>query len=179
MVCSPPAGLPISTIMVVRQFVKFIALNLCVLKRQLLTVFVLVGFVLPSTLAYGQSSLSLQGRIVQPDGTALEDSAVEFRTQILSPNANECILYDESQTVDMTDSGGLFSLTLNSSASTRNDAHAWTFSDVLSNRTAFAVNATECASGTGTVTYTPTVGDERKVVIHFKSSSMSSWDTMP
>lgn len=67
-------------------------------------------FVLPS-LALAQS-LTTHGKLVDSGGNPLNGSATIFRVQILSPNANRCVLYDESQTVDLSQTNGLFSINL-------------------------------------------------------------------
>ncbi len=123
-------------------------------------------------------SLTLQGRIADANGTPFKSTAMQFRVQVLSPD-HQCILYDETQTKNLANSQGLFSVSLNDGTGTRNDTNTWTFAQTLANRSSFPVASTNCASGSGTVTYTPGASDERKVLIYFKDSAMATWDQMP
>jgi len=83
-------------------------------------VFTLLSLILlaPTGMAAG-TGLTYHGRIVKPDGNALESSAVQFTIQIRSPGAEACLLYQESQTIDMQDSGGAFSLEIGTNPATR------------------------------------------------------------
>ena len=66
-------------------------------------------------------SFAYQGQIIKPDGHALEASSVDFIIEIVSPGAEECILFEESHTINMTNSNGLFSLEIGSGARTGTD----------------------------------------------------------
>lgn len=124
-------------------------------------------------------TLSLQGKILKPDGTALEASAVDFRVKILTP-AEGCILYEEAQLAkNMTGSKGLFSIALNDGSGTRVDGNLWTLMGALSNKGTFSIDHTQCLTGSGTVSFTPTPGAERQVILYFKESTEPTWEAMP
>ncbi len=116
---------------------------------------------------------------MKPDGSPFT-GVTQFRVKILTP-VEQCVLYDETQTKDLTGSEGLFTLSLNDGAPTnvRNDSNTWSFQQVLSNKSSFAVASSLCQSGSGTVTYSPAAADERKVLVQFKDSTMTTWDSMP
>ena len=51
-----------------------------------------------------------QGQIVKPDGMALESNSVIFTLEVISPGAEQCVLYRERHTLNMTGSNGVFAL---------------------------------------------------------------------
>ena len=58
------------------------------------------------------AGLVYQGMITKVDGTPLVAPSVTFRMQITSPGAESCVLYDEYHSVDMSNSQGVFNLTV-------------------------------------------------------------------
>ena len=55
-------------------------------------------------------AITLQGTILTPSGLPLETASVGFTVEIRSPGAENCLLYRETHTLNMTNSGGAFSL---------------------------------------------------------------------
>ena len=127
----------------------------------------------------GGPSLSLQGRVLAPDSKPLEAASVDFRVRILSGDAQACALYVETQTKSLTSSGGLFTISLNDGGGSRSDGNAWSFADVFSNKKSFTVAATACASGSGSVIYSPTAYAERNVEVSFRPLGAASWEKLP
>ena len=137
---------------------------------------------LGSVAAFAGQSLTIQGRLTNSFGQPIIGTAVQFRVQILTPNSNRCILYDETQTLDLSQTSGLFSINLNDNTGTRTPTSPTTFTleQAVSNRLSLPVSSSYCATGSGTVVYSPTFDANRKVVIQFKDpSSMSSFETIP
>ena len=148
-------------------------------KPSILFIFLFTAVLLAPLPALAQS-LTIQGKVLDGSNNPITGNATQFRVQILAPDASRCVLYDETRTVDMTTSGGLFSLNLNDSTGTINLPSTYSLDDAISNRAGFAVNSTYCASGSGTVTYTPGPNDNRKVVIQFRDpGTMTGWETIP
>jgi|GEM_PF-5785821 len=129
--------------------------------------------------AIAGASITFQGRLLDSAGVPVERTGVQFRVRILAPNANLCTLYDETHTINMTGSKGLFSVSLNDGAGTVNLPTTYTLEQALSNKSSFTVDASYCGSGAGAVVYTPAADDERKVIIYFLYAGMSDWDAMP
>jgi hypothetical protein len=127
------------------------------------------------------SSITVQGRLLNSSGAAVNGTATEFRIQILSPDGNRCVLYDETQVLDLSQSGGLFSANLNSGAGVANAPTTYSLDAALSNRASFNVSSSYCApTTTGTVTYTPNPDDNRKIIIQFKDpATMGTFETIP
>lgn len=124
----------------------------------------------------GNAGISYQGRILKPDGTPLENSNVQFRMQVRSPGAENCLLYEEMQTVNMLGSSGAFTITLNDGTGTRLDTPTYQVDRAFANRGTMTLDTTRCSSGS---TYVPNVADGRKLIVYFKDSTMSAFEPFP
>ncbi len=133
-------------------------------KLFLAILFLILGL---SLQAQGQTSpqgISLQGRIVDASNNPLEDASVTFTVQIYSPGAEQCELYRESHTLNMSGSGGVFSLPVGSG--TRAGAgfeNTSTLAQVFNNASA-TINSLTCSVGTS---YAPSSGAKRKIKMTF------------
>lgn len=124
----------------------------------------------------GNPGISYQGRILKPDGTALESSAVQFRMQIRSPGAENCLLFEETQTLNMSSSLGVFSITLNDGSGTRTDTPTYQIDRTFANRGTMTLDSSRCAVGTS---YSPGDADGRKFIVYFKDETMSQYEPLP
>nr|BFD60428.1 hypothetical protein CKG001_25350 [Bdellovibrio sp. CKG001] len=116
--------------------------------------------------------LTVQGKIIQPDGLPLEDSNVSFNIKVLSPGAESCVLFEENRVVNMTNSKGIINFTIGASepgTTVVNTGPLLAIHQVLKN-SAPITGLTTCASGN---TYTPQPGDSRKVRVSFTVGSES------
>lgn len=120
-------------------------------------------YLLISPMALAGAGVSLQGQLLKPDSFPVNASAVIFKVQLRSPGASNCLLYEETQTIDMSHSSGYFTLTLNGSGSTRTDAGLYSFERILQNRGTFNLPSA--------CTYVAGLTDERKVVLSFNDGS--------
>ncbi len=123
-------------------------------------------------------TVTIQGRILQANGTPEESAAVDFRVQVLTPDNNLCVLYDESRVVDLTGSGGLFTVNLGDGTAVVNAPSTYTLAQSVSNLNSFSVNSSYCGSGL-TSTYTPGSTDGRKIIVYFKESTAATWENLP
>jgi len=132
----------------------------------------LLGFIINVTLttvAVAGIGLTYHGRILKPDGSALEASAVQFTIQIRSPGSESCLLYQESQSIDMSNSGGVFSLELGANPGFRVAAGidgGNSISKVFANQGTLTLPT--CSFGS---TYTPNSADGRLLYISFNDGS--------
>ena len=147
-----------------------------------------VSILVPSFAHATNSGITYQGRILRPDGTVLEDANVQFKMQIRSPDNGNCLLYEEVQTLNMTDSKGLFGLTMNdgngaTTAVLVQDGAAAAaqlpIDRIFANRGTFTFSAGQCANGGAGTVYTPNQADGRRLVVYFKDSTMAAWEQMP
>jgi trimeric autotransporter adhesin len=121
------------------------------------------------------SGVTYQGRILKPNGNPLEGSTVQFRMQLRTPDANNCLMYEELQTHDMRDSGGVFSITINDGSGVRQDSTGFGLDRVFANRGTFTFDPATCSTGS---TWSPNESDGRNLQVFFKDESMSAWEPM-
>ena len=140
-----------------------------------------VIFVFASSLAFAANSgITYQGRILKPDGTPLAGATVQFKLQLRTPNANNCLMYEESQILDMRNSNGAFGLTIADGTGSRTDSTTLGLDRIFSNAqgsaNVFTFDPATCTSGS---TYNPTDGDGRNLVVLFKDETMAAFEPMP
>jgi len=116
------------------------------------------------------TGLTYHGRILKPDGSPLEANAVQFTLQIRSPGNEACLLYQETQTIDMSGgSGGVFALEIGTNPTYRVAAAidgGLSLSKIFANQGTLTVP--NCNFGT---TYTPNTADGRLLYITFNDGS--------
>ena len=127
-----------------------------------------LGLLLPSLGHAGPENFTYQGQIIKPNGQALEDSNVNFVVEIISPGAEECILYRESHIRNMSNSNGIFALEVGSGLRSGSQ-----YQDTINLRTALnnstgTVNPDICVIGGS---YTPVANDGRKLRVTFNDGS--------
>jgi hypothetical protein len=83
-------------------------------------------------------------------------------------------MYEELQTKDLSQSDGVFSITLNDGSGTRQDGGSYSLEQILANRGTFTLAAGKCVSGT---TYTPAATDSRRLQVYFNDGSFASWES--
>ncbi len=120
--------------------------------------------------------LTYQGRILKPSGDPLTEPAVQFKIQIRSPGSESCLMYEETQTLDLSATNGVFKLKLNGSTSTRTDTSGIAIGDLFTNRKNLTFTNGQCASGT---TYNPDTTEGRKLEISFDDGSGGGWEPFP
>ena len=132
------------------------------------------------TAAFGAGvGLTLQGRILKADNTPVTSNNTQFKIQVRTSGAENCLLYEEVQTFDMTSSSGLFNLTLGQGtrvASTVDGGYA--MDRIFANRGTLDFSATvpsACAIGT---TFTPAVADSRRLTYSF-NDGVGGWQIVP
>ncbi len=121
----------------------------------------LPSFVIAS---YSPQGLTLQGTIFDPSNNPVTSASVDFTIRIISPGAEACILFEETQNLNMSASSGFFSLTIGAGTRTGGGfQQTSTLAQVFSNSSS-TISALNCDTGT---TFTPSAGAKRKVLITF------------
>jgi hypothetical protein len=124
---------------------------------------------------FASSGITYQGRLLKPDGTPVTSSTVQFRLQMRTPGAEDCLLYEEIQTADLSLTSGVFALSIGDGSGVRQDTHhTWTLFEALSNRKDFTFTPGDCI---GMNSYSPDPGDNRKFRVAFDLGS--GWETLP
>jgi hypothetical protein len=140
------------------------------------TLFFALTFFIAATSVANNPGVSYQGRIFKPDGAPLEGTTVQFRMQVRSPGSENCLLYEEVQTLNMAGSSGVFALTMNDGTGTRLDSPTYQVDRIFANRDTMTLDSTRCAAGT---TYVPNSADGRKLIVYFKDETMAAYEAMP
>ncbi|WP_415063600.1 glycine-rich domain-containing protein [Bdellovibrio sp.] len=122
-----------------------------------------------TTWAYVPGGVNFQGRIIKPTGEPLEASSVVFTMKVMDPTANDCLLYEETQTVNMSNSDGVFNVVVGQGTRTASDPGK-SVSAVFSNSSTPLTGLT-CLGGV--TAYTPSVGDIRKIRVIFNDGTQT------
>ena len=128
------------------------------------------------TSTFASSGITYQGRLISPSGTPVTASSVQFKIQIRTPGTQDCLLYEELQTLDLSTTQGTFALSLADGSGVRQDSNSWSLFDALSNRKSFSFAAADC---TGVNSYTPAADDNRKFRVYFNDGSFAGWEALP
>jgi hypothetical protein len=132
-----------------------------------LTFFLFTLFTTSITMAV-PNSMTLQSKIVKPDGTLLTAPSVNFQFTTLDP-LGTCTLYVEAFAgINMVSSSGVVVANLGLGAPVYSSAGA--YSNVFNNQT----GSFSCQAGG---TYTPAATDRRKIVMQFNDGSAAGWQT--
>ncbi|MBK7960196.1 MAG: hypothetical protein IPK04_02610 [Bdellovibrionales bacterium] len=76
--------------------------------------FLLVGMILlvgRGALAVG-AGITYQGRLIDPSGNPVVSSSVQFKVQLRTPGVEDCLLYEEVQTKNLSETDGIFSISI-------------------------------------------------------------------
>jgi hypothetical protein len=124
------------------------------------------------------SGITYNGRLLDPSGNAVTSSNVQFRIQIRTPGNENCLMYEEIQTKDMTNSDGIFSITINDGTGSRTDSTGYTLDQLFANRGSFSFPASYCVTGT---VYNTSPTDGRKLQVYFNDGSFATgqWEPTP
>ena len=131
-------------------------------------------------LAAGESvqAFTYEGRLYDDNGNAVEDSSVRFRIQVFNA-AKDCMIYEETQTKDMSSSNGIFALNIGTPTGdakrSGNDPNFSMFQVFKNLGTLSGIPAAECAA----TNYTPAVGEKRVLRVHVKVGSGSEETLSP
>jgi hypothetical protein len=131
-------------------------------------------FSLTGASAAANSGITYQGRLLKPDNTPVTSASVQFKLQIRTPGAQDCLMYEEIQSADLSLTSGVFALSLGDGTGVRQDSYPWSLFDALSNRKAFNFSAGDC---TGPNSYTPAPEDNRRFRVFFDVGS--GWEALP
>jgi hypothetical protein len=145
-----------------------------------LAAFLVLMHLLSTGPAFAQS-FTVQGKVVDGSGRPLAGNATKFRVQIITPDANRCVLFDETHTIDLSATNGAFSIDLNDGHGVRSAPTNFTLEQAISNRVSMNLDSNYCANNSGgMIAYVPGATDNRKLVIQFRDpATMAAFDTIP
>src|SRR5690606_35178027 len=123
------------------------------------------------------SNITLQGRLIKPDGVTPVSGNVSFRIQIRSPGTENCLLYEEMNSFDTSTTAGAFSLTVGSGTrSAANIDGGYPMEQIFGNKAELDLSGAPGACDVGS-SYAPAATDGRKLVYSFNDGS--GWQTVP
>jgi hypothetical protein len=130
-----------------------------------------------SAIAAG-SGITYNGRLLDPSGNAVVSNNVQFKLQIRTPGNENCLMYEEIQSKDMTNSDGVFSITINDGTGSRTDSTGFTLDQLFANRGSFNFPGGYCVTGS---VYNTTPTDGRKLQVYFNDGSFATgqWEPTP
>lgn len=117
--------------------------------------------------AFAAEVFTVSGKIIKPDGQPLHRPTVWFKVQIKSPNADNCLLYEEiHNSVPVV--GGVFSMNVGTGSrlSVATDGGN-SLATVLQNAKLINLSAATDACATAATSYSPGATDNRKIIVTF------------
>lgn len=127
-------------------------------------------------LAHAESStgISYHGRLMLPSGQAVKTST-QFRIQIRTPGNENCLMYEETTTRDLSLTDGVFSITIGDGTGSRTDSLGMGLDAIFANRSKFVFTA-NCSIVTD---YTPNAADGRRLQVSFNDGTFAGWEDLP
>tara|TARA_B110001454_G_scaffold219185_2_gene251011 strand:+ start:36188 stop:38374 length:2187 start_codon:yes stop_codon:yes gene_type:complete len=130
------------------------------------------------SLSMAAQSIAVQGRLLNADGSVVTSSAVQFTVKVKSPGVEDCLLYQETQTLDLSQTAGSFALTLGSGTRAPATVDGGnTLNAVFSNSSAISLTTAPAACANAATSFTPGTSDTRNLEITFNDGSGS--DSIP
>ena len=152
----------------VRELRKIVFLS------KILIVILIFSSLFLSTNALAARKISFQTKIIKPDGNNLEASAVNFKFSLTDPSGT-CVIYSEIfSNVDMSNSSGSLTLLLGDGSRSYPTTGGVTWTSAFDNKT----TSYNCAPPSST-TYSPSVGDSRKLYVQFNDGSLAGSQLLP
>lgn len=129
------------------------------------------------TTAFGGASITYHGRILDADLKPVEGTNVVFKVQVRSPGTPNCLLYEETRSVNMAGSEGVFVIPIGDGGGVRtaNDPGVLV-EKVFSNDPSQSFTGLACNSGTN---YQPVALDSRKLLVSFNDGTGSGDQVLP
>lgn len=137
--------------------------------------YVLTFLLLLPNAVLGAAGLTYHGRLIAPTGVPVTSSVVRFRIQVRTPGSEDCLMYEEEQIRDLSQTQGVFELTIGANVAYRRDSTGLPFDRIFSNYGTFNL-AGLCGLGS---TYTPGYADNRRLEVAFNDGTFAGWEPMP
>ncbi|MBN8538364.1 MAG: hypothetical protein J0M15_15025 [Deltaproteobacteria bacterium] len=124
------------------------------------------------------TGVTCQGQLIDPSGNPVVASSVQFKVQIRSSCSEECLLYEELQTKNLSETSGMFSLSLFDGSGSRVDSSGYTLEQIFANKESYIFGGGQCASGSS---WTPNSSDGRRIQLSFNDGTFASgtWEAAP
>lgn len=145
--------------------------------RNTLWTFALTGVLLVPSFAFAGAAVTFHGRILGADDRPINSGTVSFKIQVRSPGVGNCLLYEETRSVLMTDSDGVFVIPIGDGQGVRSASDPGiTIEKVFSNDPALLHSSLACNSGNS---FAPSTLDSRKLLVSFNDGSGAGDQQLP
>jgi FtsZ-binding cell division protein ZapB len=124
--------------------------------------------------AWASTGISYHGRLMLPSGEAVK-AQTQFRIQIRTPGSENCLMYEETTSRDLSTTDGVFSITIADGTGSRTDTLGWSLDKIFSNRAKFVFTG-DCSV---VADYTPSVSDGRRLQVSFNDGTFAGWEELP
>jgi hypothetical protein len=151
-------------------------------SKKILFFFISIIF---SQLTTASSGITYHGRILRPNGLAVSSATTQFRIQVRTPGAENCLLWEEQQTKDLSLTSGVFSITIgdvtepsriHTNVNNPLTGLPFTLDQAFSNRFQYPSGLTNCSIGDS---YNPAASDGRSLSVSFRENPTDPWEQMP
>lgn len=139
------------------------------MRNHIGTFMTVLGSTLLSSAAFAGGAITYQGRILDPSNNPVEAANVTFKIQIRSPGAQSCLLYEETRSLSMSNSAGMFAISIGDGNGTRTASDPGIPIDsVFSNNNLLNHTGLNCNTGSA---YSPSALDSRRLFVTFNDGS--------
>lgn len=148
------------------------------IKKFLVSMMALIYFYSLSSMAVG-SGITYHGRLIDPSGHPVISNNVQFKLQIRTPGNENCLMYEEVQVKDLSQTDGVFSVTINDGSGSRTDTTGLGIDQIFANKGSFTFSAGSCSTGN---IYNTSPTDGRKIQVYFNDGmtmSLGYWEPSP
>jgi hypothetical protein len=124
------------------------------------------------------AGITYQGRLINPNGNPVVAKNVQFKVQLRTPGLEDCLLYEEVQTKDLSETDGVFSISIFDGSGSRLDSSGYGLDRIFANKGSFTFASEHCASGNS---WTPNTTDGRRIQLSFNDGTFAtgSWEPAP
>ncbi|MBL7670267.1 MAG: hypothetical protein JNM39_07250 [Bdellovibrionaceae bacterium] len=140
--------------------------------------FLFIFFFCSSEVLAVGAGITYQGRLIDPYGNPVIASSVQFKIQLKTPGTEDCLLYEEVQTKNLSETSGIFSLSLFDGSGLRIDPSGYSLERIFANKGTYTFASGQCASGTS---WTPNASDGRRIQVSFNDGTFATgtWESAP
>ncbi|MBK7962069.1 MAG: hypothetical protein IPK04_13250 [Bdellovibrionales bacterium] len=140
--------------------------------------FLFIFFFCSSEVLAVGAGITYQGRLIDPYGNPVIASSVQFKIQLKTPGTEDCLLYEEVQTKNLSETSGIFSISLFDGSGLRVDPSGYSLERIFANKGTYTFASGQCASGTS---WTPNASDGRRIQVSFNDGTFATgtWEAAP
>ncbi|HRO67676.1 MAG TPA: hypothetical protein PL182_08945, partial [Pseudobdellovibrionaceae bacterium] len=125
---------------------------------------------------FANSGVTYHGRLLKPDGRPVVSSSVQFRIQIRTPSDSDCLMFEEVQTKNLSDSMGVFTLSIGDGSATVVNTEPYTLIEAFRNQRSLVFPAGKCTYYSSVILGAT---ESRQLKVAFNDGSFSGWEPLP